>query len=194
MSKRSAAARKGWETRRARAAERAARAARRSAAAKAGWVTRRRKAARKALLQRQGEIYQVTGEPSVVERPPMSGELQPGTEIELSVRYAAKTQRGHGGRATGVRYQLYLKIRLTLRVPMSRADALKQLRRTVHSNRIQPGVDLAWVNWAKGEGYRRKEGEYIGENALQALRAFHNVIMNHDATRISIVGDAEESW
>lgn len=43
-SKRSTAARKGWETRRRKAAEREAKAAKRSAAARKGWETRRAKA------------------------------------------------------------------------------------------------------------------------------------------------------
>lgn len=55
-SKRSVAARKGWETRRRKAAEQAALAAKRSAAAKKGWQTRKSKTKPKTAVVKRIEF------------------------------------------------------------------------------------------------------------------------------------------
>lgn len=178
--KKSASHVKGWETRRknARAAARKAVALRkkRHDAGVRGWVTRRRREAER-VIEARGQDRDTS--PFL----PGAGEYPAGTEMELSVRYSPQGPRDP---------ILYIKIRIVLRVPMTKGEAEKRLRRSMHSNIVAPGIDLGWINWQKerGASYYR-EGEYIGARALQALKDFHAVIAASGYRRFGIVGEED---
>lgn len=181
---RSDAARKGWETRRAAARAAELRAEARREAALKGWVTRRTNIARRVRGDRRKELDALAFAKAGAPGPLPFGILPAGTEVEASVRY--KKQQGRGR----VRV-LFIKIRARLLEPMTKTEAMKRVKRSVRSARVQAGIDLGWIDWQKGSGYYRQSGEYIEGRALDALVNFHAVIMASDYKRIGVVGESE---
>lgn len=67
---------------------------------------------------------------------------------------------------------LHLKIRARLTEDMSRDEAEKLLRGFVRSGIPDDRLDVAWLDWKKGEGGRAREGTYFEGDAEAAMESF----------------------
>lgn len=77
---------------------------------------------------------------------------------------------------------LHLKMRVRLTRPMSERAAIKLIKRAIRTRYIPEGIELAWIDWQKGEGAHAREGEYIGDEAHDALLLFWNAITHPGTT------------
>jgi hypothetical protein len=88
---------------------------------------------------------------------------------------------------------LNLKIRVVITKRMRKSDAIKRVRRSIDTGIIQPGIELAWIDWRTGKGARAKAGQYVEGEALNALVQFHNAIVHPEMkVRIEVVGEGKE--
>ncbi|MEE8177719.1 MAG: hypothetical protein V3T65_06970 [Acidobacteriota bacterium] len=83
---------------------------------------------------------------------------------------------------------MYIKIRVVLTRPMSRAEAIKLARRTVATRIVPEGLELAWIDWRRGRGYTAEEGSYIEDEAYDALVDFYGVL-RRGKTKVAVVSE-----
>lgn len=85
--------------------------------------------------------------------------------------------------------KLHLKIRVRLTEPMTRRDARDKLARTVRTGIVQPGIELAWIDWRRPrKAGRAAGGSYLGAEALDALREFYGALTHDDTrTRVEVI-------
>ena len=87
------------------------------------------------------------------------------------------------------RSPLHLKIRVVLTEQMTKADAKALIWKSVRTRIIQKGIELAWIDWSRAEAHGpMQSGEYIGDDAHDALVDFYYAIMDKGSrTRIEVV-------
>lgn len=68
---------------------------------------------------------------------------------------------------------------------MRKQDALKLARRMLHTRIVPQGMELAYVDWKSGEGRHYRSGDYVGQEAHDALVGFM-AAMTHPGTRVRV--------
>lgn len=81
---------------------------------------------------------------------------------------------------------MFIKIRIVLREPMTKRVALTKLRRAIHARRVPAGIDIAGIDWQRGEGFHMRSGSYTGQKAHDALVSMAKVIDAAQQKRIGI--------
>lgn len=80
--------------------------------------------------------------------------------------------RGHRRRDTR---PLHLKIRVRLRRPMTEAEMLALVERAVSSGVVPPGIEIRWIDWAKGTGRSANSGR-LPDPVYKELRDWYGLI------------------
>lgn len=100
-----------------------------------------------------------------------------------SGHYQANRPRG----ATDPRV-LHLKIRVVLTHAMTADQARLLLHRAVESGIVPPGIELRWMDWAKGTSGAVREGRIYQAGLRAALRHFYGA-MQQAGTRFEKVSE-----
>jgi hypothetical protein len=74
---------------------------------------------------------------------------------------------------------LHLKIRVILTAPATAEQARLLLHRAVETGIVPPGIEIRWIDWAKG-GHGRGTSGRMTSHMRKALREFYGAITGAD--------------
>ena len=74
---------------------------------------------------------------------------------------------------------LMLKFRVVPTRTMRKSELLRLLQRAVRTGVVPDGIELRWMDWAKGEEGRQNSGQIPG-NAWAELRSFYGAMTNEN--------------
>ncbi len=85
--------------------------------------------------------------------------------------------------------ELHVKIRVVVLRRMSVGEARHKLQRTVRTGIVQEGIRIAWIDWRReGSAGYAEGGQYLGDDAADALGAFYGALHHEDSeTRIEVI-------
>lgn len=79
------------------------------------------------------------------------------------------------GRLRRDRRPLMVKIRVVAREAMPRRELLRRVEETIRTGMVARGIEIHWLDWAKGKPGRAHEGRVDGA-ALEELQKFYAAI------------------
>lgn len=82
--------------------------------------------------------------------------------------------------------RLHLKIRVSLTRRMRESEVFAAISETLSTGEVAEGIELHWIDWAKGEEGSARHGR-IDSDVQDALLAFWGAISGGDEPRIAPV-------